>query len=1150
MSTSDAIPPRETKPPEAVPGYRLLERIGRGGYGEVWKAIAPGGVSKAVKLVYGDDSARLTTELRALNRVKDVRHPFLLSIERIEQNGDLLAIVTELGDQNLQQYYESLRAKGFPGIPQDELLRMLRDAADVLDFIYQEYALQHLDIKPANLLLFGRRLKVADFGLVKNIYERTSSQVHGLTPTYAAPEIFEGQPTRSTDQYSLAILYQEMLTGVLPFNGATPARLATQHLREAPDLSPLPPAQRPVIARALSKNAQQRFSSCLELVEELIKASQRTVAETAQVRRDGQATRPVQSQATPPSAPISRLSLPTSQTQAAAAGDTGHSSSAEHPPAACPTIVIGVGGAAGKALQRLRLRIGDRWGSISRLPAFKMIFVDVDSDSLNEANQNQQTWSELETIPTPLRSSAEYRDQGDIHRRWLSRRWLYNVPRDLRTEGLRPLGRLALLTNAARITHSLKSAIEAVSMACPEVTPRVLLVSSISGGTGSGMLLDLAYACRHALHVAGFSNADVDGVLLYSSPLGTGRDKAILNAIATLSELDHYSRPGSFYPGEPLLKVPSFHGNNQTFATTDFMHLGEGLDAAGWQRAIDNVAEYVYSRIFTNLDRAFLGVEHAVVGKVPKMSLVDVQQIGGYAGRFVDDLTRQLCVDTIDGWCGVETQSDTASRNASAATLLLNAIEANQTLKNQKIAAESEQQTLACGVDPEQLLKQARNMLEQELTVTQREFLKAQLSEVFKAVSPDAADHEIARLAIALQDQAIGLDFGERPHDSPHNTLFALLYARLASQSMPIATRFVSWVLHLIDQPHCGIDGAIHAAETGRSCIRDLINILAKEAAERTSQQTSSRIRLSSPPKSDEGSRAQRGWLMRRHHSRDVLAESLIEHGLSSFEELLGVLVQWQLRAVEAHVSTVIDQLLTQRHELKHLSRKIAAESTAAAHGTSDASGYEELLRRWLVDHRQRLAQQLRTHMERTVLTGPKQLQNLLQQSCAYEDVLGVPLRHYARQVVLHSIDQMLSTILRRHAQGLDNRELDLDRPIVDLLRRDWTLNDGESERAVLLVPSQTGETTFQSRSVPELPRIPIIAAQTNNIAVCRKRCCAAIPRVIRSIARGQLELLQVAANLRTRIDVDWLESELSDEPFEFELRVDAPGEISQTISL
>ena len=66
-------------------GYTLKERIGSGGFGEVWSAIAPGGMLKAVKIVYGyHDEKRAQAELKALDRVKEVRHPFLLSLERIE----------------------------------------------------------------------------------------------------------------------------------------------------------------------------------------------------------------------------------------------------------------------------------------------------------------------------------------------------------------------------------------------------------------------------------------------------------------------------------------------------------------------------------------------------------------------------------------------------------------------------------------------------------------------------------------------------------------------------------------------------------------------------------------------------------------------------------------------------------------------------------------------------------------------------------------------------------------------------------------------------------------------------------------------------------------------------------------------------------
>src|SRR2546429_7552222 len=91
---------------EPIPGYRLLEPLGRGGFGEVWKCEAPGGLTKAIKFVAGGDSFLHSAafgaeqELRALQHVKSIRHPFLLSLDRVEYLDNELIIVMEMADHS------------------------------------------------------------------------------------------------------------------------------------------------------------------------------------------------------------------------------------------------------------------------------------------------------------------------------------------------------------------------------------------------------------------------------------------------------------------------------------------------------------------------------------------------------------------------------------------------------------------------------------------------------------------------------------------------------------------------------------------------------------------------------------------------------------------------------------------------------------------------------------------------------------------------------------------------------------------------------------------------------------------------------------------------------------------------------------------
>lgn len=265
---------------EPLPGYRLLEPLGKGGFGEVWKCEAPGGLLKAIKFINGGDplydpqgsSAR--QELRALQLIKSIRHPFLLTIERIEVIEGQVLIVMELADRSLHDLLTERREAGEAGIPRKELLGYLREAAEAIDVLNQEHGLQHLDIKPRNLFLIGRHVKVADFGLVSSLSDLQSQtswarRSETLTPLYAAPETFLGRFTLFSDQYSLAITYQELLTGGRPFTGRTPRQLALRHLHEAPDLERLPEAERPIVARALAKEPRERYACCRDFVQAL-----------------------------------------------------------------------------------------------------------------------------------------------------------------------------------------------------------------------------------------------------------------------------------------------------------------------------------------------------------------------------------------------------------------------------------------------------------------------------------------------------------------------------------------------------------------------------------------------------------------------------------------------------------------------------------------------------------------------------------------------------------------------------------------------------------------------------------------------------------------------------------------------------------------
>src|SRR5262249_33672730 len=154
----------------------------------------------------------------------------------------------ELADCTLADRLREAVAQGFPGIPLGELIEYMREAAAGIDFLNEpphtiggqpNLSIIHRDIKPHNLLLLGGGVKVADFGLARSVESTMSARSGGMTPAYAAPEFFQRQVSRQSDQYSLAASYCELRGRRLPFEGS-PIEVMVGHVMQSPNLAMLP----------------------------------------------------------------------------------------------------------------------------------------------------------------------------------------------------------------------------------------------------------------------------------------------------------------------------------------------------------------------------------------------------------------------------------------------------------------------------------------------------------------------------------------------------------------------------------------------------------------------------------------------------------------------------------------------------------------------------------------------------------------------------------------------------------------------------------------------------------------------------------------------------------------------------------------------
>ncbi len=718
---------------EPIPGYRLIERLGRGGFGEVWKAEAPGGFHKAIKFVYGDlealgeEGKPAEQELKALNRVKSVRHPFILSLERFDIVDGQLVIVMELADRNLWDRFRECREQGLSGIPRDELLRYIEESSEALDLMNTEHQLQHLDIKPQNLFLVHNHVKVADFGLAKAFEGMSATVTGGVTPVYAAPETFDDKVTRFSDQYSLAIVYMELLTGVRPFSGTNPRQLVLQHISGSPNLNPLPEHDRAIVSRALSKKPSDRFPLCCEFARSLRHAtnSPSTTVSVPPVVPDDQlelqtpsssktydrreaalappAKPPVNRRAPMPSqapmpAPVPPMgrSLPALTTQGqvlstrslrammgqtngvASATKTVAAESIKAPPEETgpgvlfPALLMSVGGIGLVGLQQFLVATHERFGPGRKLPHLHTLHLDTDPETVQEATSAPppMALSMEDVLLARLNRPGHYlrRDGLPPVDKWLNNQVLYQMPRNPSTIGLRAFGRLALCDNFRLIMARLRQLLEKLTEMEPlreaerqtglgirTNRPRIYLVCSLTGGSGSGMFLDLAYIIRHALRQLGYTHPEVIGIF-FLPPVDRFSPKAapIINAHAALRELSHFSAPNTVYHTKFDTRLDPVIDRDRPFSRCVLIPLSKLEEPRKLRKAGDRAAGLLIQELLTPLGRTMeevrtSGTRHSLRPNVECQSF-GLFRLAWPRQRLLQASTRRFCIRMLQYW--------------------------------------------------------------------------------------------------------------------------------------------------------------------------------------------------------------------------------------------------------------------------------------------------------------------------------------------------------------------------------------------------------------------------------------------------------------------------------------------------------------------
>ncbi len=264
---------------QTISHYRVLEKIGAGGMGEVYRAHdVQLGRDVALKVLpaqlLADDSARKLL-IREARTASSLNHPNICTIHDVGETGGRNYIVMEyVKGRPLSELI------GEGGLPEEKVIQYGEQISDGLAHAH-EHGVIHRDLKTSNIMITPEgRAKVLDFGLarrqsIERVTEQTRSEdsypdegTGAGTMHYTAPEVFRGEPTDArSDIWALGVVLYEMTAGQRPFDGKTAYELSSHILHNQPNQLPatVTPVLRGVIEKCLTKLPTERYQHASEV---------------------------------------------------------------------------------------------------------------------------------------------------------------------------------------------------------------------------------------------------------------------------------------------------------------------------------------------------------------------------------------------------------------------------------------------------------------------------------------------------------------------------------------------------------------------------------------------------------------------------------------------------------------------------------------------------------------------------------------------------------------------------------------------------------------------------------------------------------------------------------------------------------------------